>query len=493
MSSFLGEIGGLTGGVAGEGLAFAAGFAAAEALRPAAVTIQQDAWQAAQVKRLDAMIAARVAAEGVSGVGAMADEASYSGIDASRFNALYQVSLTAPGIGELLTMLRRKTINPGNFTHGLRKASLEPMWDAAISDLATQYIGLGDIATAIVRGAVPAPSWVPVAPPVSTDHVPRFPVTNVDPVKLAAKLGYDEDMLRIMTARSGLSLAPILATQALFRGALTHNDWLLAIAEGDLRTEWAETLREAARIIPSPHEYEEARLRGWITKEEATAGAARHGMTAKDAEITFDIIGRPIPVHAVVTGEARGGKYGGDYEGVPEPFLTALRQSNIRPEWGNLAYANRYNYPSAFVLRSLVAGGELTAADGHEILLEIGWKPELARKVADAWGAGATTTADKHVAKAENQVWTTLHKSYVNVLSTDAEAEADLKTLGVAEKAIPDVLSLWRVEREIERRSLTPAQLKKAAKDGLMTTQAATQRLTDLGYSAADAGVLLAE
>ena len=136
---------------------------------------------------------------------------------------------------------------------------------------------------------------------------------------------------------------------------------------------------------------------------------------------------------------------------------------------------------------------ELTAAEGHQALLDVGWPPDLADKVATAWGGGTTATADKHVAKAETSVYSTLHKSYVNQLSTDAEASADLATLGVEQAAIPQVLSLWQIERAITRRSLSPSQLKKAVKDQLMTAQDATNRLLELGYDQADAQTLLAE
>src|SRR5207302_11322423 len=121
--------------------------------------------------------------------------------------------------------------------------------------------GIGDIAYGVVRGLLPPPAYVPVAPPTSGDYVPRFPVVNIDPEQRAAAQGFDKKMLQLMVGRSGLSMAPIMAAQALFRSNAAAtisglpdipgvapfirkpyvgpNDYLLAIAEGDLRTEWA--------------------------------------------------------------------------------------------------------------------------------------------------------------------------------------------------------------------------------------------------------------
>lgn len=500
MSSFLSELGGITGGVGAEGVAFAAGFAASHALAPEADLIAQASWHAAEVRRLEAMLAARAAAQGLADEATMAEEASYTGYDATRFAYMYNLALTAPGAGELLNMLRRGTVTQADFTHGLRKSSLEPRWDVPIADLANVYIGIGDIATAIVRGAVPAPAWVPVAPPVTTDHVPRFPVTNIDPIALAGKLGYSEDMLKIMTARSGLSLAPILATQANFRGALTDNDWLLAIAEGDLRTEWASTLKEAARAIPSPGEEMEAALRGWQTKAQAEAGAARHGMTPADADLLYEIKRRPLNVHAITTGLARGGVFDASQAPMADPYEASVHEADLGPEWYDLAIANKYVYPSVFAIRTLAQAGELgDTAAVEQLLLELGWKPDLAAKVAKVW-APTGTAAGPHATKAETHLWGTTHSAYKNGEIGQTDAAANLTTLGISTAEQADVFTYWNAERATIRKQLSVAQLQKAEKDGLknpatgqpFTANDVIAALVDRGYSQADAQTLAA-
>jgi hypothetical protein len=437
----------IIGGLAiGEGL----GGAIADTVEPRLQSFKNGQWSDHQDVPLNAALAAEVAAENFSSFGAMATEASFTGYDGARFQHLYDVTLSAPGAGELLNMLRRGTINPGNFTHGLRKARLEPMWDDALADLQHVYIGLGDIATAIVRGAVPAPSWVPVAPPTHTDNVPRFPVTNIDPITLAGKLGYSEDMLRIMTARSGLSLAPILATQALFRGKLTHNDWLLAIAEGDLRTEWAETLREAARSIPSPGNFVQEHLRGWVDAQAMYAGTARHGMTQADTDVLYQIERRPLNPHAITTGLARGGNFNPQPGGLTDPYEASVHQADLGPEWYDLAIANKYLYPSAFVLRSLAQAGDLGGQPQVEqVLLEIGWKPSFASTVSKAWTAAGTVKVDPHVAKAQTTLYTEAHKAYVKVGLDRAQVTPALNALAVPAAAQAEVFSLWDMEKQL--------------------------------------------
>src|SRR5205823_7897286 len=167
------------------------------------------------------------------------------------------------------------------------------------------------------------------------------------------------------------------------------------------------------REILTAHNYAELQLRGYLTRDERLAGTRKHGMSDEDSDLLYDVLGRSIPVHQIETGEARGGVYNGPIDGIPEPFLASLRRGNLRREYFNLAYANRYSYPSGFMIRGLAQDGELTRAETEEILLEVGWSPKWATTFAQRWTAGTTTTADPSTRKAQTQLWTRLHRSYI--------------------------------------------------------------------------------
>lgn len=493
MSAFFDELGGLTGGVGSEALAFAVGFAAGRALEPAGVTIAQDAWNAAPVRRLDPGAAAQSVAEGFMSKNGGAAEASYHGYDSSRFEALYNVALTAPGLGELLTMLRRGTINSGNFTHGLRKSKLEPMWDDALAELATNYIGLGDIAAAIVRGAVPAPSWVPVAPPTSTTNVQRYPVVNIDPVALAKKLGFDEDMLRIMVARSGLSLAPGLAAQAFFRGIIADNDFHLAVAEGDLRTEWADALLAVSRQILTAGQYAELQLRGFLSADQRRTLTAQHGMAASDSDLLYNLLGRSINVHQILIGQRRGGTYNGDTSHIPAEYLAALERGNLRPEYYNLGYAGRETYPSYFVTRALAQAGVISSERAKELFEGLGWPLDVADAAAAFYAVPTAKAADTHVTKAATQLWTATHKSYIAQESGDSDAAERFDLLGIPADSQQAILKLWDSERSLIRKQLSPVEVRKAIGQPGKDVAWATAQLLDRGYNQEDATTFLNE
>lgn len=483
--------------------------AASAAFEPKVEVPKQQAWLNNPQRLPDIGLIAELVAGGKVQMDDAKNMAERLGFPAATLESLVWLQQNRLEFGPLLRMWRLSAVNPDFDEAGLSSLVDKTLaherldWDYRpyLRSLKTaELIGLGDIATAIVRGAVPAPSWVPVAPPTTTDHVPRFPVTHIDPVKLAAALGFSEDMLRIMVARSGLSLAPILATQALFRGALSDNDWLLAIAEGDLRTEWAETLKEAARLIPSPGEYVEARLRGWILEDAMHKGAARHGMVAEDVDLLYEIKRRPLPVATITKALARGGTFTPASGEIQDPYSAAVHQASLGPEWYDLAEHMKYSYPSAFVLRQLLRDGTISADEATAIFTYVGWPPDLAQKVAEAYAPAAGGAADPHVTKAQGQLWTTLHRSYVAEETDDPTAGKTLTLLNVPAAAQTEVLALWQAERALVRKQLTPAEVKKAYKSAVVnpatgtawTQDDALTALLDRGYSMNDATTFLA-
>lgn len=486
------------------------GAAASAALEPAIEVPRQKAWAQAPNRLPEVGLIAKLVAAGEVSQGDGRSMAARLGFGTGAFDAMTYLAQTRPEWPELLQLWRRFTLPDPTLGHfpeslvnaGLAHAGLD--WDYAewLKALKTAALpGIGDVAYGVVRGILPAPAWVPVAPPTGGTSVPRFPQVDIDPVQLAAALGYDENMLRLMVGRSGLSLAPGLAATALFRGEINDHDYLLAIAEGDLRTEWAETLKNASRLVPTPGQFMELALRGWMTVAEAEAGAALHGMRPAHADLLYKLNRRPLTVANITKALARGGTFHPAPDEIQDPYSASVHQNNLGPEWYDLAEHLKYSYPSAFVLRSLAQAGDLGGtASVEQILLEIGWKPDLAAKVAAAWTGGAAG-ADPHVAKAQTQLWTALHRSYLADETDDATATTMLGRAGVASAAVPQVLALWADERSLVRKQLTPTQLKKAwakaeinpATGVAWTQDEVLERLVGMGYSHNDALTFIGE
>jgi hypothetical protein len=430
--------------------------------------------------------------------------ANQQGISNGAFAALVNAANTGPALGYAYQAWRRGALSDAEFQTALTRQAIEPQWFNALEALKTDRLDLGAIATAVHRGIMQDSGLLVTPVPSGSGNVPRIPVSPLDTIAEFAAQGIDPERARILVADTGLPLSLGEMLQLYNRGAVTATDVQVSIAESNVRNEYMDVALQLARRLLTPHEYAESELRGINTRAEAQAGANLSGLTDADYVTLFELLGRPLNVHEVTTGLARGGTFGGDYSTVPQPYQDAIRRSAIRPEYADLAYHNRYTYPSAFVLRSLAQAGDLGGeAQVAKVLEEIGWNPTFATQVATAWTSGGTGTAasDPHVSKAQTQVWTATHKAYVDSLISDATATTALESAGVAAASVPAVLALWRAERALIRSSLSAAQIKKAWTEQIpdpalgrpWTEAEAVTRLQELGYTPDDAQILLTE
>ena len=487
----------LTGGIFGVGV----GVAAADAMTPVIEPARQTAWENNPFRVLDVGTLAELVAQGLIDQPTAEGEALRDGYAAFRTDGVVQSKLTAPGVGELLTMLNRKTANGGNVSHAFRKQKLEPMWDAPLLDLANQKIPVPDLAFMMVRDILASPFGYD-GPTSPTDNaINDVPTLSIDPVAEAAAQGWDKTRLEALYGRSGLAPAPVTAANAYFRGLATYTDFLTMIKKGDLRPAYANVVLNTARQILTAGEYAELELRGFLTTAQRQKATDQHGMSLTDSDNLYNVLGRAINPHQVTIGLARGGKYTGNPTTAPSPYLESLQRGNVRPEWYDLAFhAEQYSYPSAFVFRQLLRDGAITQAQGQQYFLEIGWPPALAQAVSQAYGT-TSSTADPHVGKAQTQLWGTTHKSYVASEIDDPTATTALSAAGVGAAAVPAVLSLWGEERSLIRKQLSPAQVKKAYSEGVQNPATgapwslsdATAALLARGYDQADAVTLLEE
>lgn len=497
----IGGLGDLALNELGEAVAFGAGFALARVLEPAAVELSYAAWNEAPIRAPEAGLLALAVAQGKVDPGKASGWAQEEGYGGDAFAAMVAAAAVGPALGYAYTAWRRGDISEGQFRDAVKRAGVADEWADTLAGLKGERLDLGQLATAIHRGIVAGEGLLIAEPPTGAGKVPQVPPSTLDPIAEAAAHGIDQERLRILVGNTGLPLSLGEMLQLRNRGEVTDDDVKRSIAESNVRNEYMDVALALARRLLTPREYAEADLRGVMAHGDAAAGAALSGLNAEDYETLFETVGRPLAVHQLTTGSARGGDYGGTYDDVPEPYRDAIRRSNVRPEYAKLAYANRYSYPSAFVIRSLATGGELDEPTTKQTLLDIGWPPDLVDKVVQAWYGATASATDKYVGKAETQLWTTLHRSYIAAETGDADATAAMTALGVSPAAIPAVLKLWQRERALVRAQLTPAQVKKAVAEKVInpatnqpwSEQDALNALSDRGYSRNDALTFLAE
>jgi hypothetical protein len=499
------------GNTVGEAGAFAAGRAVSPVLEPLLQALRNETWSKYPDAPLDALLTAQAVAEGKLSADVGADEAAFTGISPARFASLVTFLRNGPGVAEGLRLIREGRLELENLPTILERAGLEPEWQAAYLNLGNNSLGVVDlplsapaIALAIVRGNMTNPDvggapMLTVGPPTEAGLVPTDPVSPLDPLVEAAMSGIDPQRLAVIARSIGLPMSPQQAASAFFRGIIELADYYRAIAEGDLRNEWRDAILAQAREILTAHTYVEGYLREWIaTFDELTAKTAQWGMSAEDTLLLYQTTGRPIPVHRITQGLARGGSYNGDTSQIPPEYLKSLAESNIRPEWYLLAFlSEQFTWPGYFVLKDLVPE-PVSVEQATAILTWQGWEPTLAKDTAEYFAAGTakpktetaadlatqyeggTLSADDYVAELEangysaaaaaakkaavdarplvsarTAVLTKLRAGVVGGAITSGQAQAELAKTTITPATATALVAAWEHEREIEQ--ITPA------------------------------------
>lgn len=487
------------GSTIGEAAGYGIGGALREPIRPLLQELSNETWATATGAGVSRSPGAGVLAEGVAQGQVDLDKArewaGWDGIAAEQFDALVDIANAGPALELAYSAWRRGELTDGQMRTAFKRAAIEDEWVDALMALKQEPLDPSIIANAVHRGIMRDASLIVREPPTTAGKVEQVPPSPLDPAEEAAWSGLTHERLRVEVGTAGLPPGLVQMLQLLNRGEVTEADVQRAVSQSNLRNEYMDVVLALRRQLLTVHEYEEAALRGIITRDEADAGAALHGMEKDDAQLLFEIMGRPLAVHQITTGLARGGQYGGTYADVPEPYRDAIRRSNIRPEYARLAYANRYTIPSYFILRAILQDGGMTEAQFADYGRQLGWPPDLADAAAQALGGGGGGGSDAHVSKAQTQLWNTTHASYKAGEIDDATVAATLPHAGVEAASIPAVLDTWRTERGLVRATLSAANIRTAYRKqdvndttgAAWTIEEAVAALVARGWSAADA------
>lgn len=473
MASVASFFGRFFGNTIGEAAAYGIGGALQEPLRPALQELANETWAAAAAigvgKPLGPTVAASVVAEDVERHDWGETQAAQAGYTPEQFNAVLGAALNAPDVETLFALWRRALIGDADFTHGLRKAKLEGRWDGPLAGARDVLLSPSELANARQQGFVDE----------ARQHAE------------AGKQGVTTDRADIQFELSGLPLGVETMQSAVNRGLADRATFDQAIREGHTKTKYTDLAWRLRLPILSATEYATLHLKGHITVAEMNAGGALSGYSPEQMNLLYLGMGRPAAPGQMWTAAARGidGPQGRPVD--QAQFQAAIAQSDIRPEYGEMLWEIRYLYPSLFQLTRLVSSGAISAEIGADWARKARYAPEVVAALLESWGATAPAKADPHVAKAEAQLWTALHKSYVAEESDATIAQDNLTAIGVPAAAQTQVLALWDRERALVRKQLTAAQLKKAWKAAELTTDEAVGRLVAQGYNVTDANLYL--
>jgi hypothetical protein len=391
----------LVGAIVGIGV----GEAGAAAIEPVLEPQRQKAWQQSRARVLDLNHLAELVSKGVLDEGSAIEEASRSGYAESRLRAIVEMMLEAPAFALTLTLYRRGLIGEHELDHALAKEQIEPQYWPALKATVNVLLSPSDIANAIQQGHVPNrdvlpldTSRLPPAPgyeqPDAPDAQPptTVPLTTIglDPIAESAGHGVDLDRLKVLANLAGLPPGAHDLLQMWNRNLIDESAVDAGIREGHLKTKWLPAFKRMRWAVLSPQEYASAALRQWVTKEQMNEGGALTGHTPEQMELMFLNRGRPASPTQMWRAWAR--KVTGP-RGVPaayEDHAKAIAISDIRPEYAELLWEIRFNYPSLFQLNRLVDAGTVTPEIAAEWAEKNLYAPEVVTALRAAWSKSAS-------------------------------------------------------------------------------------------------------
>lgn len=463
LSRFLGR-------TASEGAAFALGTATGPVLAPAVEEVRQEAWRLHPNRALAVTSLAQGVAEGQIDRDWATGEAERHGINGDRFGRLVHLFDSGPGVGQAYRLWRRGLIDEGGFRRALKRAALEPEWVEALVAARDELLSPAELANARQQGFV----------------------SEARQKSESERQGVNDDRAEIMFELAGLPPGAMDGLTLLRRGIIDEATYRQIVREGHTKVKYTDDLLALREHILTATDAANLWLKGWISEAEAKRIGALNGYDAATMDRLYENRGRPATVRQAHIGYARGGRLPGAAN-EDATLQRAIEESNIRSEWADILKAQRYTYPSAFVLRALASDGTFSPALTEQILVESGWKPEWSKLAAQKWAQGAAGggATQKWADRARTRLFTAAHQEFLDESIDAAKARAILTDIGVGAGEQDAVIRLWEAELGITRRELSPADIRKAYKKGAYTQEQAISELIERHMSPDDADTYL--
>jgi hypothetical protein len=402
--------------------------------------------------------------------------------------------------------------------------------------LRRQIIGVTDAKTFMKRSGVPdeiipqllrLETAVP-SPPDLADMVVRGIKSEPDAAVVAHESGVTATDFHDLTLLTGQPPGLEQMLEGYRRGFIDTATLERGIRESRYRNEWIPLLK-ALRYSPiSVADAVNAVVQNHITAQEGEAFAQQNGLEPGQFTILQETAGEPLSRTEMEELYNRGLV-------TQEQVNQALRESRVKDKYIDLAFQLHRRVIPIFTLERAITAGAVDHATAVKIAMESGYnqrdaeiitssgssakidpyKKEVVTAVATAYGDNTIPEADaiqliesmgfakteamfiiqaedfKREARIVSQVSTAVRSKYISRKISRTQASNDMDAIGIPAPNRDFLLSLWDIELEANTRQLTEAQVVKAVKLQLITPAEGNTRLVNMGYSSADADLLI--
>lgn len=342
--------------------------------------------------------------------------------------------------------------------------------------------------------------------------------------------GYDQGDVRAYLSSIGEPPGATDLMEALRRGQIDEATFERGILQSRMRNEWIPVLRNLRYSPMSTADAVNAAVQNHITLDEAERIADENGLQPGQFGFLYETAGAPLS-RTELNDLYNRGLIGSDV------VIQGLRESRLKDKYGPDAFALRRRLLEPRTIASAVHEGVIDHDTGIRMAMEHGFNAEDAatlvntsvnmkvrlykdRVVAEvealyedgamtreqamnvAGNMGFTPTEAQYITlvgdyKREDKVFkaatSAIRSKFIGHHITAGEASGLLDNIGAPATQRDFLLGMWEIERAANVRSLTEAQIVKAVKKQLITPEDGLSRLTDMGYTDADAALLLEE
>lgn len=402
------------------------------ALSPFLTELQSTANAAHPLQPLSPADLADMVIRGVMTEADAAPIAAKSGISAADFHSLVLDNGEPPGMDQVLEWWRR------GFLPWDDGGPTVPSVERAI-----KTSRLKDYWADVIK----ASQFVPLTPADAVNAWVRNQIAEADALKYLYQNGVAEPEARTLYNTSGRPPSPLEAAQLVRRGLIpVHGtgpgvvSFQQAIYEGDTKDKWEPLFEAFIETVLSPFQIHNLQKAGAIT------GAVAFNMYRE--------------------------------AGVPMDVANALVES------GSTTKVAAVKQRSLSLVEKMYAGKLITHDQAAEYLHDLGYSPDEATDIL------LVNDQELELRTISNAL-TAVRTRYLGRKITRDDVVKILGELGMPDAQVTELVALWDIEQQAEVRTLTEAQILDAAEYGVRTNEWVISQLKGLGYSDADAWVLL--
>lgn len=421
-------------------------------------------------------------------------------------NAIRDAAYSYPDVTTVLEMLRRKMISHGQGAAYLAKNGVHPDAIPLLLNLSVQLISPADLADMVVRGVKDTASAVFEATEsgITAEQFDELVLLTGEPPGLMQMLeGFRRGFIDQAQLEKGIRQSryrnewiPLLeklryspmsvadAVNAVVQNHIPMSEGASIADQNGLEPGAFQTLYETAGEPLSRTEMEDLYNRGLASEDDVKQALRESRLKNKYIDKAFALHEKVMPVYTLQRALRYGGVDHATAVAITMESGYTKRDAEIIVNAGSAEKIQAYKNRVVSSVETAYEDNTIPKADALDLIKTMGYETSEAEFILQS-------AEFRRSARIVSQVVSSLRAKYAEHKITRQQASNELDAIGIPSAQRDFVLKLWDIEYDNYVRHLTPAQVVKAVKLELLTSDQGLARLTAMGYSEDDASLLL--